>query len=147
MKKRFWAGALVAVMLISAMVVSAAAATSDEAGDNVVAETIQEMESKAACVHTPGVHIATNWKDSPDYDPFVHCYYEVRWETVQCAKCKTPYSYETDSINMRMHTKEFVQGDNGVVKGFRCTNCNYCSWKALPGAPVEVLGCTEEAVS
>lgn len=46
------------------------------------------------------------------------------------------YSYETTEESYALHRKEFVCNDNGVAKGFTCTRCNYCSWKAVPEPPV-----------
>lgn len=92
---------------------------------------INEVE-RASCKHTPGSYISSTWKESSKFDPFVYCYYKVKWDTCKCAKCGTPYSYETDEEDFCTHKKVYVTDTNGVVKGFNCTKCNFSSWRIRP---------------
>ena len=93
------------------------------------------VEATAACDHTPGSYISSEWKVSSKFDPTVYCYYNVKWDTCKCADCGTPYSYMTTDEDYSTHRKVFVENETGVVKGFTCSKCNFCSWKAVPGAP------------
>lgn len=91
-------------------------------------------EVAAACRHTPGLYIDSEWRESDKFDPFIYCYYNVLWIHVKCAECNTPYVYETTEESYATHQKQYVVSGS-VTKGFTCTKCNYCSWKALPGVP------------
>lgn len=129
MKKRL-------ITLFLALTVCLALAIPALAGEITGSTIGEEVELLSSCNHTPGVYIRSEWRESNKFDPFVHCYYDVQWDYVRCAKCSTPYSYETTEETYALHRKQFVYNEYGVAKGFTCTECNYCSWKSVPKPPV-----------
>lgn len=122
---------LMAVAMCLILCVPAIAADNTPRGVNPPGE----VNSLSLCNHVPGDIINVVWVTSSNFDPMVYCYYRVEQVNCKCAKCDTVYSYLTGEVQMCTQNKQYVYSGT-ALKGFTCTLCDYCSWKAMPDIPV-----------